>query len=134
MSNYYTPKIGEFHVEFEYELRNEENAQWGKTTIKEPDDIKSIYDWYDLESTRVKFLDQEDIESFGFTNLIDRYLLKTKNNISYLLFHDNNTNTVSIFVFDEEKDLVDNKYNKLKVKNKSELKKVLQMIGVLEDE
>ena len=81
--------------------------------------------------SRVKCLDREDIESFGFENYIDRYKLVGSGGMEYMLFHHSDKKTISIIELNIEKDLVGNKYNNLRVKNKSELKKVLEQIGIL---
>ena len=83
-NKYYTPKIEEFHVGFEYEIK----ATFGDGTVKtqqEYDDAEWQKQIYSLRSfpyvdrtmtgensitippaIRVKYLDKEDIESFGF--------------------------------------------------------------------
>ncbi len=52
---YYTPSIEEFHVGFEYEFFH--NNEWRKQTF-------SLIDGWpkDLKDSKVKYLDQEDIE------------------------------------------------------------------------
>lgn len=57
---YYTPSIEEFHVGFEYEWLNISNDEWLK---KKYGSFECSYN--SPERTRVKYLDQEDIESLG---------------------------------------------------------------------
>ncbi len=70
MAKYYTPDISEFHVGFEYES-NYNKSNWEVATLKY-DDVTSFFEdyVYDASSTefRVKYLDTEDIKSFGFTH------------------------------------------------------------------
>lgn len=68
-NKYYTPNIEEFHAGFEIESQNIENAQWGKYVVQ-AEDIHSIEE-EGVEYTRVKYLDREDIESLGFTYEIE---------------------------------------------------------------
>lgn len=76
MSNdtkYYTPSIEEFHVGFEFETSYlEDYDTWKKVTL-EFDDFGFYTSTWEVDSNptefRVKYLDKEDIESFGF-NLI----------------------------------------------------------------
>lgn len=69
---YYTPTIEEFHVGFEYERLwlHIEPPMWGKETFYLNDShIKLMqYSLSDIEPlARVKYLDQSDIESLGWT-------------------------------------------------------------------
>ena len=65
---YYTPEIEEFHVGFEYE-EQVEPGKWAWNTCH-PNTFEKLYDWDSMDMlkirTRVKYLDQEDIESLGF--------------------------------------------------------------------
>ena len=90
-SKYYTPKIEEFHVGFEYEAlftdkKKEPNLRWVK--MNEPFQFKRLYEWLELPEPglRVKYLDKEDIESLGFKQLdrvnTSRYI---KNDVSIWL-------------------------------------------------
>jgi len=68
MSNYYTPKIEEFYVGFEYEFRHSDYKELGWKRYNTPE-----FNWEredaitansNMSQFRVKYLDQEDIESF----------------------------------------------------------------------
>ena len=75
---YYTPSIEEFHVGFEYELLKRKSvydAEWKFEIIKRVFDVNVVsnsYDWarfnIDLKDKeiRVKYLDRDDIESLGW--------------------------------------------------------------------
>ena len=91
MSKYYEPDIGEFHVGFEYEVyvyehpitghgmfrgRKNSNKHWDKRTVTaEPFKTHCLSSYQDErvsyhlknENLRVKHLDQEDVESLGFS-------------------------------------------------------------------
>lgn len=60
-NRYYTPALEEFHIGFEYEQKiDQENWKYRL--------IEGRYDLFDacMNISRVKYLDQSDIESFGF--------------------------------------------------------------------
>lgn len=71
-NKYYTPEIEEFHVGFHYEELM--NGKWAPD-IFEPnlycDDRDMFLNGLDKETIRVKYLDQEDIESLGFEEIVD---------------------------------------------------------------
>lgn len=137
-NKYYTPTIEEFHVGFEFESNYAlfgDTNQWNKVTLN----IKE-YNWFwhsylhnAVETEfRVKYLDKEDIESFGFkedksNSTPDRLNLELcKNGF-----------TLGIVLYDKI-ELIIYKY-KVKeeilfrgiIKNKSELKKILTQIKVI---
>jgi len=62
-NKYYTPTIEEFHVGFEYELKTE--GEWVSQTLDIDYSLNRVAGGL-ANNTRVKHLDQEDIESFGF--------------------------------------------------------------------
>lgn len=80
VDKYYIPNIEEFHVGFEYELLKKVSRYdnyWRFEIVKKvftPVKTNRDFDWIrlkiDLEDKeiRVKYLDQEDIESLGFIN------------------------------------------------------------------
>lgn len=65
-NKYYTPDIEEFHVGFEYEYYN--GTCWLKCNYLTMYDQRSGTELNELDMSkeRVKWLDQEDIESLGF--------------------------------------------------------------------
>jgi hypothetical protein len=66
-NKYYTPKVEEFHVGFNYELLILDDIQWWKETIVRKDNRFDCFDDYLNEKRiRIKYLDKEDIESLGF--------------------------------------------------------------------
>ena len=142
MDKYYTPKIEEFHVGFEYE--SEEMSKCGSSTemvksvINTPRDIINAFDFNDWHSSvRVKYLNKEDIESLGFTQItndcfdlpIKEYRGRINQEIRLLI-----GKTVLIYL------AMDMKYNDKEnlilftgnIKNKSELKKLLKQLNIYE--
>ena len=133
MSNekYYTPHISEFYVGFRYEKINS-NGEWEKF-----DDFSNSYDYEDnphyavqkdIEHgrIRVKFLDREDIESEEWENHQDYnhwYKLKTV----ILAVYD--IKDVRIFK-DSPGELTSEYFFQGTIKSRSELRKVMEMIGI----
>ena len=84
-NKYYIPTIEEFHVEFEYESlynqHSDSNEQWTKVKVGDEYIFGNYFkDSLKLNRIRVKYLDQEDIESFGFAKLKDDfYTMETAN-------------------------------------------------------
>jgi hypothetical protein len=138
---YYTPTIEEFHVGFEFGGKSYVSGEWIKHTLQETDhlDIDKIY-----KTSRVKHLDREDIESFNFIHtgrtIDDWYELKitrpgvmtAHTNRRFLLMHDFRTNQgVVIKTYDyETSDEGENTVYRGSCRNKSELKRILNQIGI----
>lgn len=144
---YYTPTIDEFHVGFEYETPTKDNVLypvdsniWEKKTVSTKSCMERLK--YDIMyGARVKYLDREDIESLGFEyiketgineklDFFKRKQFKSKNyklqwfkNGSVMISSNNND------LEDELKGHPDRLRFEGIIKNKSELNKVLKMIG-----
>lgn len=125
MSKYYTPSLKEFHVGFEFEYSHLELGHFFKDVY--------ILDWkhfdMDIEEMlnspafiRVKYLDKQDIESFGFKQHDKLYYQFYKNNFLLIDREDNNYT------------IIDNTDNYVLfygiIKNKSELKKLLKQLSI----
>lgn len=153
-SKYYTPTIEEFHIGFEFEELFQDKPTKMKVYSKE--ELKAFpYSWQKLkldtshsisritskiaqDKVRVKYLDQQDIEDLGFIytgKSIDIWFEKKgyfqigdwvsfKIKLHYGL-HDNRLYIIAMDCGDEYK-----LFEGI-VKNKSELKKILQQVGVL---
>jgi hypothetical protein len=139
MNKYYTPTIDEFHIGFEYEyMQFSEELEcvdrWLPVNITIKALIPEINKFEDINKIRVKYLNREDIRSFGFVDdlrnsfIHDKYLLlpgyytRAKTEIQY----DFDTKICTIgstgqIVFIG------------KIKNKSELKRILKQIGVIDE-
>jgi hypothetical protein len=138
-NKYYTPEITEFCVGFEYELRYSENSDWKKEVF----DFEN--NWIDFpinfnKDKRIKYLDSEDIKELGFeygeipceyNGRAGGFVKKVKEGVELIIECSlGYNNLVKIKRWDSKH----NGYNVFfwgNIKNKTELKKVLQMIGVL---
>ena len=131
-NKYYTPEISEFHVGFEYEYYNEYHRPdgiWEKVGLNEFDD------WFvhnfEIEKSRVKYLDKQDIEDLGFkedenNSTPDRLNLELYKNgftIGVVLY---NVTELIIYKYTGKEDVL----FRGTIKNKSELKKLLKQIGI----
>lgn len=150
---YYTPELGEFHYGFEYEIFEDFDHYPEKSWHLQlygingtsPEDLDYVSG--DMSKFRVKYLDREDIESLGFekvecpdglfnnvfqliTTYETKYVLNLYMNIDKRIGF---TQIVERFRHEgKNREYVGERGNKFKgtIKNKSELKKVLKMIGV----
>lgn len=131
-SKYYTPEIEEFYNDIEYQKRD-----LGASTIY----TGNVYGRYIFDGdfspylldkpTRVKILDKNDIESFDYkleekTTNYD-YYINEGNKIGVTVFKGFDFPKVHIYSF-----IVDGRIDTLffgRIKNKSEFKKILKMIG-----
>ena len=127
MSKYYTPSIEEFHVGFEYESSYLEDYDTWKKEIIDTVDVGYFYSTYTGDAVptefRVKYLDREDIESLGFECMGGNW------------YHDNKAYQIigtweSIEISRGQHEYRDVLF-KGTTKNKSELKKILKMLGIL---
>lgn len=73
VSKYYTPEAEEFYIGFEYESLQdprypEKDNSWESNYIESAFELKTFLGYYcsDNIELRVKYLDKEDIESLGF--------------------------------------------------------------------
>lgn len=146
-NKYYTPELNEFHVGFEYEVKifnldKNKKTEWVKSiwtkfsSFKEQmnvfNDGEKITDITITDSIRVKHLDREDIESLGWTFEENGFtsFIRLQNgyvyNISgaygtgqdFISIAEINPNAQIKFIFQG------------KIKNKSELKKLLAQLNI----
>ena len=147
---YYVPTIEEFYVGFEYEVRQLDGSgyytneyctfEFDGTDFFNKYDEFVFNDWVDLDKIRVKYLDQEDIESLGFIKLptLDnhfRLLIKKDiglNSIVHLHLRESNEIPfpISIWVGSDENEEDYITIPTIYIKNKSELKKLLKQLGL----
>ena len=140
-NNYYTPKIEEFYSGFEYEYlltgsKNGKDAyEWIKSNEFSNDYPYNANPHYevqrrcDIEEVRVKYLDREDIESFGFIECGQEeyeFIGHTDLWVIKKLYHENIKNFYRI----NNKDNCQIMF--IQIKNKSELKKLLIQLGIYE--
>jgi len=134
---YYTPTIEEFHVGFEFESEVDsemfqvKKGTWTKlymTTDMMKDLVLNDDVW---ENVRVKYLDKEDLEELGFKyNPIKRgdhgYTKYSKSDTDIEIWGDKRLQVM-------KRSLIGDSYLCIfagKIKNKSELKKLLTQLGV----
>lgn len=153
-NKYYTPELSEFHIGFEFEFSGLDK-DWNDCPfeifkiITKKEAEKSIYkhtmDWVEKiyhdevgvkheHRIRVKYLDKDDIESFGFKKDGDYgnyslfyYGIWTLEYGIWTLEHHPKKNIVDIW---NDMGNSENSFRGV-IKNKSELEKILKQIGVL---
>lgn len=139
-NKYYTPTIEDFHVGFEYEIFEDFDILpekiWHKQVYGEdgndPESMDFVLMGY-MDKFRVKYLDREDIESMGwyFKSKTDGGLdyLWSNNHIHSIIF-DPITKRCVITIRDEDRK---EDYTAFvgTIKNKSELKKIMQQTNIL---
>ena len=138
-NKYYTPSLDEFYVGFEYQKYIPSYKDYVTITVNKVD-ITSIPNYYssgvDDTCLRIKYLDQEDIESlgwipgianiegkeidcYGINNIVITSITKDhKLDISYISTIGGKSSLQRIF--------------RGVVKNKSELKKLMKQLGINE--
>lgn len=151
-NKYYTPKLEEFHVGFEYEFNHPDfDENWIKYHTPqfnhELEDFCLSKTW--RESFRVKYLDREDIESLGWvkrdepyapsstylpkTSILESYY-KNKTEL-YIAKHSDfyPPKHLMIYQLSALRGYGDEEYRSVFkgiVKNKSELKKLMEMLQI----
>ncbi len=136
-SKYYTPKLEEFHIGFEYEIKENNGYRKiifdGYTPLIEKSFCGDYGDWYDsLEEDikigiiRVKYLDKEDVESLGWI----------KNHLQLdneFILRDNQNRLWGLVIYKEGNiNLINNKgyFTDVNIKNKSELNKLMEQLNI----
>jgi hypothetical protein len=144
---YYIPTIDELHVGFEYQFKIEDGLWQVEEFVLNKHDVSyselgSINKHIGNNKVRIKFLDQKDIKSLGFT--------KTKSDvdeITYQMLFDNTEDFVELIystisttlVIEKFVEQSEDRYNSHIlfqgcIKNKSELIKLLKQLNILSDE
>lgn len=153
-NKYYTPSIEEFHVGFEYEIldynstdfgKNPDKAIWNKRKLKYEDifsgykensQFETVNSYLLTEDIRVKYLDKEDIESLGWEAQFpknDLFNIRPDRanadlyQMDYDCFFREKNEGVGIEICNVNENYI---IFSGKIKNKSELKKVMEMIGI----
>jgi hypothetical protein len=145
-NKYYTPTIKEFYIGFEFE-KNEPQSLGDfydriRKDVWKPFIVRDMYDMPDRPSMkyisswfRVKYLDREDVESLDF-------VLDQKVKGEYFFIHGNMiTGDYSLVTMDfREVEIYSNAGTsndvrfKGSIKNKSELKKILEQLKIVKNE
>jgi hypothetical protein len=136
-TQYYVPKISEFHYGFDFETK--ENDKWIKLSFWEGICLKSadrewLNEFISNGEIRVKCLDKQDIIDLGFKTAPVKFWENT--NLKGWLFGRIEEQEIYIDFFSENKSLiistVDEILFKGTIKNKSELKRIMQMLKIIE--
>lgn len=142
-NKYYTPSIEEFHVGFSYELRQAD--KWYPTIFLANE---CLCDFVNTDGYRVKYLDKEDIESLGFRdncveNMVPRegvpshtyfYLVEKQSEnevvLLDLIFYPNSKQVTLVRQVRAGGKIKENDIFKGVIKNKSELRKLMEQINI----
>jgi len=123
---YYTPELEEFHKDFDYETLIGET--WESVSFVGPVHfmLESFGARLATKDIRVKYLDQDDIESLGFekSDILIKSWMLPKEYIGIQLWQGEVILYTKFGMFDREEQVF-----KGVIKNKSELKRVLKQIG-----
>ena len=143
-NKYYIPEIEEFHVGFECEFYNSKDKHfyfeapdgWIKTMIGENLYLREFTNQYQLLKEnlfRVKYLDQEDIESLGW-KFIKHHpgttQLDFKKGIYYLDFDSNFRGKSWLRIYEGDTQSEEFNFFTGFIKNKSELKILMKQLGI----
>ena len=151
-NKYYSPKIEDLHIGLECEILkySDSDEEFFENHILDNIILKNLLELSILHkdidnwlkrTIRIKFLDKEDIESFEFTfDNKDKDLYSMKKEIKYQGFGNvsfkinfNQKREKNISVFFTTDNSIDNKFIFFgKIKNKSELKKILVQLGIFD--
>ena len=134
---YYTPDISEFHVGFSYRYNvygEFSEHPMGIRIFDSTKDLNEIKSEIETECLGVKYLDGEDIESLGF-NLIeiephDLYSREVDEDHTWLLvphFFEEGCE-LRVWITSKSSVIKGGRFDGI-IKNKSELKSILKMIG-----
>jgi hypothetical protein len=148
-NKFYIPDISEFYVGFEYEFQEQfmvddrSETDWRKEKIEFSGYIQYIDEYLEEDRIRVKYLDKEDIESLGFKSIdpnplnlfnlnkynynITTYKIVTSGRIGENGFPEEEIKEEGFVIY---KSYLGSVLFKGNIKNKSELIKILKMIGV----
>lgn len=127
-TKYYTPTIEEFHVGFECEWYDHDDSIWQIYTVNTQANLMFITAFDDIPK-RVKCLDQEDIESFGF-----KLWTYKGNELGFMLNPDEDESTWIHRIEGKIKistTFPDTTLYLGKIKNKSELKRLLKQLEII---
>jgi len=131
---YYTPKIEEFHVGFEYEVELN-SGEWVKHELSTLSEL-NFEDWSVKQNdVRVKFLDIEDIKSLGWEEQYGKYVIDKSTDfpnerIIFTLLFNGSTN-IEIFKTSLTSYGNHNEKMQFKINNKSEFRKLMYQLNVL---
>mgnify|MGYP003617108562 CR=1 FL=1 len=140
---YYTPELQEFHFGFEHEHYDFVTKIWNKVVIGS--DFKAFQDLEKtLQTRRVKLLDKEDLQCLGWTVdylyqsnplLIAEFKVSTNESV-HLREDQSGAFQISLY-FKSDVKQYEQEWSKQgsilflgRIKNKSEMKKLMQQLGI----
>ena len=145
---YYTPKLEELHVGFECEILDQSSTKlindrkWHTVSVSPNNNelgisvaFNRIPQLLKRDEIRVKYLDTEDLESLGWIQKLNKYVIDKSTEfpnetIRFILNFNGSTNIqifkISLTSYGET---VENM--QFKINNKSELHKLMQQLNVL---
>lgn len=139
-SKYYTPSIEEFHIGFEYEYDGTGYGVYYRLRVDNIDSFYRVKDDIEFGDVRVKYLDKEDIESLGFICKYEANSMYYTYKESVSLFNSGvwtlklinwpSEDNIRLTISDASVD--DEVIFRGKIRNKSELIKILKQLGVNE--
>jgi len=134
-NKYYTPSIDEFYIGFEYEYYS--NGNWSISN-----DFVDVFSDWDTESIysvkseiqdktiRVKYLDQKDIESLGFTELFKEIKYFNLRHFNLFFFEDSNIISIDKMMLGVSGAWSEVMIFRGIIKNKSELKFIMKCLEI----
>ncbi len=143
-SKYYTPSIEEFYVGFEYEILSNEGFQeddgdWNSFSFGTESDVYDfgMSDWpealkyhIDEKQVRVKYLDRQDIEELGWKMIKGReYQMFSNPKYAEWRLRIYTDVTISIRFYHPDDSKGELHFHGT-IKNKSELKRLMQQLGI----
>ncbi len=139
-NKYYVPTIEEFYVGFECEFKNKMQSSNWETVICDQDMISIVYDRIEhsenyKDEIRVKCLDEQDIQDLGFSKT-ERKPLREDTESNWRFFEHKHKSDIFISFLPNDNYLIihgiaENLF-KGTIKNKSELKRIMQMLKIIE--
>ena len=138
-NKYYQPKIEEFYVGFEYEIQDIETAQFGTCIFKDGESVENLLNG-DYGEVCVKYLNREDIEEVLNTKQLKgsdvelNFQLIINDKLFYEVDYDTEDKKLVVEKWVGVFENTSNCYTlfKGKVVNKSELKKIMQMLNIID--
>jgi hypothetical protein len=139
MSEYYTPTPDEFHIGFIYESENIHTSPkypevlgktyWDTWEIYDTEDLDDALDSLESGIIRVKHLDKNDIESFGFKYNRELEVIDAEGEKCQLY---SMPTTYNLIKYNHQIEISEGSHTIFKgiIKNKSELKKLLNQLNI----
>ena len=130
---YYTPELNEFHVGFIYEIQHTDTDKWESNEFELDDFNWAVMEDKYMKAFRIKHLDDSDITSLGFSQeSYDSFekpvAVEDFNHEEYLTTVERRSDNKFIIWYYKKGESIT--LFKGTIKNKSELKKLLNQLGI----